>query len=81
MVTCKNIFGTKIKIQYKKERVRPKFSEVDRLLASNQKAKKILNWSPKYAGKKGLERGLIKTIEWFKDRENLSFYKNDGYKI
>lgn len=76
-----NIFSTKIKTQYTKERVRPKFSEVDRLLASNQKAKKILNWSPNYSGQKGLERGLKKTVKWFKDKKNVNFYKNDEYKI
>lgn len=75
------IFNKKIKIKSINHRLRPKNSEVDRLIASNVKAKKILNWSPKYTGKKGLERGLIKTIEWFKDKENLSFYKNDEYKI
>ena len=62
------IFNKEIKIKSINERFRPKNSEVDRLLASNLKAKKILNWSPKYAGK-GLEKGLIKTIEWFKNEK------------
>ena len=59
------IMGIKIDIQKKKERIRPKRSEVDRLYANTKKAKKILNWTPKYSKKNGFEKGLKKTIECF----------------
>ena len=39
------------------------------------KAKRLLNWQPKY----DLEKGLKKTINWFKDNKNL--YKNNCYAI
>ena len=69
--------GVTIDIQKKKERIRPKRSEVDRLYANTKKAKKILNWTPKYSKKKGFEKGLKKTIEWFSKAENLNHYKTD----
>jgi dTDP-glucose 4,6-dehydratase len=71
------IMGVKIDIQKKKERIRPKRSEVDRLYANTKKAKKILNWTPKYSKKNGFEKGLKKTIEWFSKTENLNQYKTD----
>ena len=71
------IMGVTIDIQKKKERIRPKRSEVNRLYANTKKAKKILNWTPKYSKKKGFEKGLKKTIEWFSKAENLNHYKTD----
>ena len=71
------IMGVKIDIQKEKERIRPKKSEVDRLYANIKKAKKILNWTPKYSKKNGFEKGLKKTIEWFSKTENLNHYKTD----
>jgi NAD dependent epimerase/dehydratase len=71
------IMGVRIDIKKKKERIRPKRSEVDRLYANNKKAKKILNWTPKYSNKNGFEKGLKKTIEWFSKAENLNHYKTD----
>ena len=47
--------------------------------AGNKKAAKLLNWEPKYSGKIGLEKGLKKTIDWFKD--NLDKYKTDIYNV
>lgn len=58
-------------------KIRPKKSEVDRLLADNKKAKKFLNWSPKFSGKKGLTKYLKITLDWFKNNDNLSLYKNN----
>lgn len=57
-----------------KSRFRPKKSEVMSLLANNSKAKKIVNWKPRYAGKNGLIEGLKLTIEWFKN--NRHQYQN-----
>ena len=75
----KKLTNKKIKVVQDKERMRPKKSEVNRLISSNKKAKKILKWSPKFSGKIGFSRGLKKTIEWFKDSNNLSHYKSELY--
>ena len=65
----------KIIIKLHKDRIRPKNSEVKRLLASTKKAKKIINWKPKYLGKKGFEEGLKKRLVGFLKRKILSFIK------
>ena len=62
-------------------RLRPENSEVERLCACNKKAKDLLDWEPKTKGLKGLEEGLLKTIDWFKNPENLQKYKTDIYNI
>lgn len=61
----------KLIIKEEKVRLRPKNSEVLKLLSKNTKAKKILKWKPVYSGEKGFENGLIKTIEWFKKNKDI----------
>lgn len=73
------LLNAKIQIETDQQRVRPDNSEVERLLASNEKAKKLLNWQPNYAGKDGFKRGLQKTIDWFRDVNNLNQYKSEIY--
>jgi len=63
------------------QRMRPKLSEVERLLADNTKAKKFLNWKPEYHGIEGLKAGLIKTIDWFEDSKNIQAYKTNIFNI
>ncbi len=80
--TVKNIetiLQRKADIVTDNRRIRPKKSEVNRLLSSNLKAKKILKWNPKFKGSKGFKDGLRKTIEWFSQEENLKFYKSNLY--
>lgn len=62
-------------------RMRPARSEVERLWASNEKARKLLGWEPKYGGLDGFRRGLQETAEWFTKPENLSAYKSDIYNL
>ena len=69
----------KIKYKIKKNRIRPKKSEVMRLLASNEKAKKLLKWKPIFSNKKGLKEGLKKTIKWFNSQKNLRHYKTRDF--
>lgn len=57
------------------QRLRPDKSEVNRLLGSNEKVKKLTNWKQKFT----IEQGLAQTIEFFK--ENLEKYKVDIYNI
>ena len=74
-------FGFTFKVIEDKKRIREKKTEVDRLFSSNEKAKTLLNWTPKYAGKKGFIKGLGKTISWFKNSNNLKCYNSDVYNI
>ena len=74
------IMSVNIEIITSKKRVRPKKSEVQKLKASYIKSKKILGWSPSVTGKKGLENGLIKTIEWLSKNNNYKLYL-DQYNI
>jgi NAD dependent epimerase/dehydratase len=59
------------------QRLRPKKSEVERLLGSNQKIRKLTDWSPKY----DLTRGLEETIAWFREPKNLQRYKAGIYNL
>lgn len=64
-----------VKIVCDEQRLRPEKSEVNRLLGSNEKIKKLTNWNMKYS----FEEGLRETIEFF--RNNLDKYKTDIYNI
>ncbi|MCD5410377.1 MAG: NAD-dependent 4,6-dehydratase LegB [Clostridiales bacterium] len=57
------------------QRLRPEKSEVNRLLGSNEKIKRLTNWKPQYT----FEHGLSETIEFFK--HNLDKYKTDVYNV
>lgn len=65
------ILNKKIVVVKSNKRIRPKNSEVDKLCASIKKANSKINWKPKYYGKKGFERGLITTVDWY-----LKFFQN-----
>ncbi len=69
------IIGKDIKVVQDKKRVRPKASEVERLMADVSKAKKLINWKPKY----DLDKGLRITIDWIS--EHLERYKTNMYVV
>ena len=75
------IMNAKIEIIIDHDRLRPENSEVERLWADNNKVKKLFGWTPIYEGKDGFRQGIVRTIEWFKDKKNLSNYKADIYNI
>jgi NAD dependent epimerase/dehydratase len=79
--TIARLMAVEIKIRGAKERVRPVNSEVERLVADPAKAKKLLKWSPQHQGENGLQKGLLKTIEWFRQPENLKYYEDNRYII
>ncbi|EMO29192.1 NAD dependent epimerase/dehydratase, LLPSF_EDH_00030 family [Leptospira interrogans serovar Bataviae str. HAI135] len=79
--TIAELMKANIEVESDDQRLRPEKSEVERLWASNEKAKRLLNWEPSYGGLKGLRNGLTETIEWFLDPKNLSQYKTDIYNI
>ncbi len=57
------------------DRIRPKKSEVERLLGSNEKLKALTSWEQRYT----FAEGITETIDWIRD--NLSSYKTDIYNI
>jgi dTDP-glucose 4,6-dehydratase len=65
----------KARIVCDEQRLRPEKSEVNRLLGSNEKIKRLTEWKSNYT----FEQGLAETIGFF--RENLSKYKTDIYNI
>jgi dTDP-glucose 4,6-dehydratase len=73
--------GVNVEVISDEARFRPENSEVERLWADNSKAKKLFDWEPKYAGRNGFKRGLIETIEWFQNPDNLSRYKAGIYNL
>lgn len=73
--------GKEIDIVTDHARLRPENSEVERLWADNSKAKQFFGWQPAYGGRDGFKRGLVETIEWFRDPSHLKSYKADTYNI
>lgn len=71
------LLGKPIQIESTENRIRPDKSEVERLLASNEKAKILLDWTPGFT----LDKGLEETITWFQQTGNMAFYKTDIYNI
>lgn len=57
------------------QRLRPEKSEVNRLLGSNEKIKRLTNWTPSYT----FSQGISETIAWMK--ANLASYKVDIYNV
>ena len=58
-------------------RLRPEKSEVERLLGSNEKIRRLTGWHPATS----LKQGIRETIAWFKDAENLRQYKWNCYNV
>ncbi|PJZ86316.1 NAD-dependent 4,6-dehydratase LegB [Leptospira harrisiae] len=79
--TIAELMKVEVEIESEDQRLRPEKSEVERLWASNEKAKELLNWKPEYAGIEGLRKGLLETIHWFLDENNLNSYKVGIYNI
>ena len=75
------VMNTSVDIEQDQERIRPKNSEVERLLACNKKAEKFLKWKPEYVGREGFKKALKETAEWFIKPENLKTYKANIYNI
>ncbi len=73
--------GRSIEIVTDEQRLRPEKSEVERLWASNAKARELLGWQPQYAGLKGFRRGIEETVAWFNDPYNLAVYKANIYNL
>lgn len=75
------IMGVEIEIVTDEQRLRPQKSEVERLLASNAKARELLGWEPRYGGLEGFRRGIAETVAWFREPAHLSMYKSAIYNL
>jgi len=69
-----DITGSQIEIVIDNERLRPKKSEVERLLADNKRARERIGWEPRFT----LRDGLKMTIEWISD--HLDYYHPGEYQ-
>jgi NAD dependent epimerase/dehydratase len=69
------LMGVPVDIDQDAERIRPPDSEVERLLADNSLAQKILGWHPTV----DLEEGLRLTIEWVTN--HMQRYRSGVYVI
>lgn len=69
------LLGRELQVQEDEQRLRPKASEVGRLLCNADKAEKLCGWKATVE----LEEGLERTIEWMKG--HLSRFKPDAYGV
>ena len=69
------ITGVNAKIVSEDQRIRPRESEVEKLVCNNNLMKKLTGWAPEIS----LDQGLLNTVEWFKDKGKLRKYKSDIY--
>lgn len=79
--TIAEVMGKDIEIETDQVRLRPEKSEVERLWADNAKAKRLLNWAPRYGGQTGFRKGLAETVDWFSNPRNLAMYKANIYNM
>ncbi len=75
------VLGRPLEIATDPERIRPDGSEVERLYAANDKARRLLDWTPAHGGEEGLRRGLESTADWFSRPENLNRYRDRSYAL
>ena len=73
----KTLMGSDIEIQTDPKRIRPKNSEVFRLVCDNQKINELVSYKPSIA----IDEGLKKTIDWLLIPENLNKYKADIFNV
>lgn len=71
------LMNSSAKIKVDHTRFRPESSEVFRLFGDNTKLKNLTGFIPEYP----FEKGLIETINWFTNEENLKYYKFNIYNI
>lgn len=63
------IVGRKLRVKTSKERLRPRASEVTKLVSDASRARKLLGWAPKMR----FEVGLLRTVDWV--REHVDHFK------
>lgn len=73
----KQIMNVDATLESDEARLRPKNSEVERLLCDNRLIKSLTGYEPQYS----FEKGLQETVNWFAKPANLSKYKADIYNV
>jgi len=76
-----SVMGVDVDVTADENRLRPARSEVERLWASNKKARRLLDWTPELSGKEGFRLGIERTATWFADSANLASYRSDRYEV
>lgn len=69
------LIGRAVTVEVDEDRVRPPGSEVDRLLADYELARKTIGWEPRI----GLREGLRETIDWIE--KHIERYRSDVYAL
>lgn len=69
--------GCKAKILLDNERIRPEASEVERLIGLSDKLKSLTGWSPRF----DFDKGILETVNWFRNPDNLARYKPEVFNI
>lgn len=75
--TIKEIMQSDAVIVEDSQRIRPEKSEVFRLWRDNTKINQLTGFVPQY----NIKTGLIETVKWFMDPENLKKYKANIYNV
>lgn len=79
--TIGRVMGRDIEIVQEDKRMRPAGSEVDRLFAGTERAKSLFGWNPPHGGLDGFEKGIAKTVAWFKEPVNLNHYNDHKFHL
>lgn len=69
------IIGSEIEIELDEKRIRPKNSEVERLICDNSKILKNTSWKPEYS----FNEAIMNTINWIS--KNIKYYKTEIYNV
>ncbi len=73
----KELMSSNVTFMSENQRLRPKKSEVFRLLCDNKKIKDLVGYKPQV----DIRDGLKKTIDWITHPENLKKYKHEVYNV
>lgn len=73
----KGLMSSNIEIHTDEQRMRPAKSEVFRLIADISLIQSLTDYKPQYT----LEAGLMNTIQWFLNSDNLKHYKTNLYNV
>ena len=76
-----SVMGVDVEVIADEGRIRPARSEVERLWASNEKARRLLGWTPEFGGREGFRQGIDRTVAWFSDPVNRASYQSERYEV
>ena len=79
-VKLQKLLEKKLILKLKKKRIRPKKSEVYKLLSSTSKSKKILRWKA-YSNSMNFDQALVYTINWYIKNKNKFIEDTKNYNL